>query len=278
MCLPATKKIQQQQQQHTVKTMQSSSPSPSSPPSPALVQSSHSAFQTYTKKSPHAKRSIRFNETVTIHPIRQQSTTMPAEMKSQLYYSKEERDGFQLEVKAIREGLFDCYRIQQQQQASTDTTTTLTPQHILLPLASAPALRGLELHIHPLRIRNKITACKAFLKYQQHICSSQHRQNALGMACHSSFGMSTRQRDDCLAEAYGKLSEWSRMVALETGRLDSLRAYGMNDEERSEVLPRSLTPTQEPVEISSFPSLKKRRVSTTVEDEVSLKNKRARYC
>ena len=71
-------------------------------------------------------------------------------------------------------------------------------------------LRGLELIMYPKRKQNKILAQRSLLKYQQLLKSKPH--------------LST-EREEALAIASTKLNLWSTMVAIETARLDALRAY-----------------------------------------------------
>jgi hypothetical protein len=72
-------------------------------------------------------------------------------------------------------------------------------------------LRGLELIMFPKRKRNKMLALCSLLKYQQLLKSKPH--------------LSTERREQALAMASVKLNLWSTKVAIETARLDALRAY-----------------------------------------------------
>jgi len=72
-------------------------------------------------------------------------------------------------------------------------------------------LRGLELIMYPKRKQNKILAQRSLLKYQQLLKSKPH--------------LSTERREEAMAIASTKLNLWSTMVAIETARLDALRAY-----------------------------------------------------
>lgn len=72
-------------------------------------------------------------------------------------------------------------------------------------------LRGLELIMFPKRKRNKMLALRSLLKYQQLLKSKPH--------------LSTERKEQALAMASVKLNLWSTKVAIETARLDALRAY-----------------------------------------------------
>lgn len=99
----------------------------------------------------------------------------------------------------------------------------------MIGLEADPTLRGLERYLCPARSRNKMIAIKGLLKYQNHINASPDK--------------TSDEKAECLARASAKLSHWSRMVARETGRLDSLRAF-----ERD-----YLIPINEPARIVPFP-------------------------
>ena len=97
-----------------------------------------------------------------------------------------------------------------------DTTTTATPAtsstnnngsgSIMLD-----SIRGLELILYTKRKQNKILANRSLLKYQQLLQSKDY--------------LTTERKVQALAVASVKLTTWSRLVALETARLDALRAY-----------------------------------------------------
>ena len=73
-------------------------------------------------------------------------------------------------------------------------------------------LRGIELLIYPQRFQNKLVARRALIKYQTHLETN----------CN---GITREQKAKAMRMASEKLSAWSQLVAQETARLDSLRAY-----------------------------------------------------
>jgi len=133
-----------------------------------------------------------------------------------------------------------------------DTTTTATPatssstnnngsSSIMLD-----SIRGLELILYTKRKQNKILANRSLLKYQQLLQSKDY--------------LTTERKVQALAVASVKLTTWSRLVALETARLDALRAYGSDY-----LIP--IEPLEGEDTIMPFPYYKK------VEDRVSEKCK-----
>ena len=72
-------------------------------------------------------------------------------------------------------------------------------------------LRGLELIMYPKRKQNKLLAHRSLLKYQQLLNSKPN--------------LGPERKVQLLAAASEKLNQWSSLVALETARLDALRAY-----------------------------------------------------
>lgn len=106
----------------------------------------------------------------------------------------------------------------------------------LVRLGDDESMRGLEVigNLHPARQTNKQLARKAILKYQR-LINTRHAS--------ASF----HERSAMLASASAKLSEWSRLVSVETARIDSLRAFSAEY-----LIPVEL----EPVEITSFPLFK----------------------
>jgi hypothetical protein len=97
----------------------------------------------------------------------------------------------------------------------------------------------------PVRVRNKVIAQKAVLKYQRHF--------------NTDHSLTSEEKVQSLASVSAKLSHWSKLVALETARLDSIRAFDVD----------YLIPISEPVVISQFPvvSLKRVRRVTCEDDE-----------
>mmetsp|Transcript_16148 Transcript_16148/g.24508 ORF Transcript_16148/g.24508 Transcript_16148/m.24508 type:complete len:194 (+) Transcript_16148:86-667(+) len=163
-------------------------------------------------KQSKRRRRVMFKSAVTI-PI---DCSMTPEEKSRSYYRKEE-------LKKLR-------------HADVLSTRNDAPQHAatiqggcLIGLEADPALRGLERYLYPARPRNKLIAIKGLLKYYNHLNASPDK--------------TSDEKAVCLARTSAKLSHWSRMVARETGRLDSLRALGGDYS----------IPINEPVRIAPFP-------------------------
>jgi len=85
--------------------------------------------------------------------------------------------------------------------------------------------------------------------------------------------MTPDQRAVCLAGVTAKMTRWSKDVAIETARLDSIIAY------EGEFCGRHIVTNalvQTPVEISEFPELTKRRVSIDEHDDNMPLKKRVR--
>ena len=206
-------------------------------PAAAMVGSASPAHTTPTtiKKS---SRRIRFAPAVTVQPI---DCTLSPEEHSRSHYSKDEMDAFSLDVK----------------KAVSRTPSTQSACCIvhacegdcLVGLEADPALRGIAHYLCPNRVRNKYLVRKALLKYQRSLNAVQH----------PSSGKTNVEKLHSLASASAKLSHWSRMVAMETARLDSLRAYDVD----------YMIPIGQPVVVTQFPiSITAKRVRrVTCEDE-----------
>ncbi len=156
-----------------------------------------------------SKRRVTFELMVAVQPI---DCSMTRDEKSRSYYSKKE-------LKVSR----------QLPDTSSSCGAHVAAIDCVIGLGADPALRGLELSLLPVRARNKAIASKGVLKYQ----------NAL----EANSGKTSEEKLRSLARASAKLSHWSKLVARETARLDSLRAYGGD----------YLIPIDEPVDILPFP-------------------------
>ena len=174
-----------------------------------LKASPNTAF-TLIKKT---KKSVSFKPTVAVRKVH--SIQHSKEEKSKLYYSKKELQMFNLEARAI------CI-LSQDLPEKTNSGTILEPSRRSIyglegndndaaVSAATDSLRGLEIMMYPKRNKNKWIARRSLLKYQTILKS---RPN-----------MTTEQRHISLAAASAKLNAWSSAVAVETGRLDALRAY-----------------------------------------------------
>lgn len=205
------------------------------------------------------KKRVTFNPTVSVYEIQAQSMTK--EEKSQLYYTTDDLKMTNLEVRAI------CALSNQLPQTPSycrnndddPTKNESSNNDCVLAIEEADAfLRGLEFYIYPQRFQNKLIAQKALIKYQAHLKKKYP-------------DITPEQKADAMKKASEKLSVWSQLVARETARLDSLRAYDAE----------YLIPVDDsPVKFSSTPTLpatkqKVRRV-TSEEDVPPRSFKRAR--
>jgi len=175
----------------------------------------------------HSKKNLRFQPNVTVQPV---DCTMTREEKSRSYYTKAELNTFSLEAEAIRTLSTDL-----SYQSFTCTQHALQEDY-LLGLEADPALRGLELYLCPIRVRNKGLVRKALLKCHRNLKVSPNK--------------SAKEQLQTLASASVKFSQWSRQIALETARLDSLRACEVDD---------YAVPVNEPIDIAPFPATTRRR-------------------
>jgi hypothetical protein len=185
---------------------------------------------------PHIKkRRVTFKPTITVQPV--SNLSKHPEQKSRLYYTKDE---FEKEKTTIR-------RIAKVAMVAPSSSHCL----------SDPILRGMEMYLCKLRVQNKMLAKKAFFQYQHNI--------------NANTAMSNEKKQLRIAAASSKLSQWSKLVAIETARQDSYEAYGED----------YLIPIDNnSIEIPSFPSLlsadsKRRRVTVEEDDEISAADSQA---
>jgi len=184
--------------------------------------------------SKQSRKRLRFNPTVTVQPI---DCMMTEEEKSHAYYSKSELKAISL-----------CK--EQPPHASSACGAHAMTQDCVIGLEADPALRGLERYLCPVRVQNKVLARKTLKKYSERISADPR--------------MTDEQKLRSLAAVSAKLSQWSKSVALETARLDSLRAYDGD----------YLIPIDGPVDILPFPATTKRRRVCSDEDSLPAKRRR----
>jgi hypothetical protein len=160
------------------------------------------------------------------------------EEHSRAHYSKDEMAAFSLEVKAI-------HTLSKQLPGTLSACGVhASEQDCVVGLEADPALRGIEHYLCPVRVRNKIIAQKVLLKYQRHF--------------NTDHSLTSEEKVQSLASVSAKLSHWSKLVALETSRLDSIRAFDVD----------YLIPISKPVVISQFPVVATKQVRrVTREDE-----------
>ncbi len=219
-----------------------------------------SAFTPVIRSS---KKRVTLKPFVWVHEVEAQPMTK--EEKAKLYYTKDDLKIINLEVRAI-------YALSNQLPQAPHTTcctgTGIDNQdsnessNCVLAIENDAFLRGLEFYIYPQRFRKKLIARKALLKYQSHL--QKNRPN-----------ISPEEKAKAMKTASENLSAWSKLVAQETARIDSLRAYDTE----------YLIPLDDsPVTFSSSPthtarkvwSKEVRRVTSTSEDEPPHPCKRAK--
>ncbi len=145
------------------------------------------------------KKRVTMNSTVSVHEF--SAHPMTIEEKSELYYTKDDYDMTILEVKAIA--------FTHKQPRVSDSSNS---SNCLVAAEADGFLRGIESHLYPQRFQNRFVARRALIKYQSHL---QTHYN----------GITPDQRAKAMRTASEKLSAWSLLVAQETARLDSIRAY-----------------------------------------------------
>jgi len=174
-----------------------------------------------------------------VHEVEAQPMTK--EEKAELYYTKDDLKIINLEVRAI-------YALSNQLSQTPHTTccTDIDNQdsnessNCVLAIENDAFLRGLEFYIYPQRFRKKLIARKALLKYQSHLQVNHPN-------------ISPEEKAKAMKTASEKLSAWSKLVAQETARIDSLRAYDAE----------YLIPLDDsPVTFSSSPTHTARKVSS----------------
>jgi len=204
---------------------------------PATMKSIPVHLTAFTTVKQSRKR-LRFQPTVKVQPI---DCRMTKEEKSRSYYSKNELEAFSLEVKAIHalsKKLPDA-------SSACVCGVHATSRDCMIGLEADPDLRGLDRYLCPTRVRNKVLSQKDLLRYHKQLNVNPNK--------------TSEEKLQSLAAASAKLSQWSTMVAMETARLDSLRAYEGD----------YLISINDPVDISPFPATIKRRRVTSDEDSQS---------
>lgn len=165
------------------------------------------------ERPPLVKKKVTFKPTATVRTYSRDNGGVTEDQKSTLYYSKNELNIFHLEVKAI-------YTLSQGLPHVRNSGALLeTARDSTIPARGdddeVDSLRGVEMLLFPLRMRNKLLARKSLLKYQAMLNSKP--------------GVGGEQKRAALAAASARLSRWSSLVAAETARLDSVRAHGGDD-------------------------------------------------
>mmetsp|Transcript_6344 Transcript_6344/g.10064 ORF Transcript_6344/g.10064 Transcript_6344/m.10064 type:complete len:279 (-) Transcript_6344:34-870(-) len=162
-----------------------------------------------------AKKGVTFKPTATVRTYSPgKGSILTKEEKSKLYYSRKELTLFNLEVNAI------CTLSQDLPHIRNSGTLLPVAEDSVIELEkdgdsnggdAIDSLRGLELSMYPKRHQNKLLAQRSFLKYQRMLKSRPD--------------ISAKRKHLALAAASAKLNLWSSLVAIETARLDAIRAY-----------------------------------------------------
>jgi len=216
----------------------------------------------FTAVKPSRTR-VHFKPTVTIRPI---DNIMDGKQKASLYYSKEELKASLLKDTTLQ--YLPKKVVPGTHLPGNTVINGLSKESSCLEAGAAlqkcmldheaeeanPALRGLELDLFPIRARNKNLAHRALLEYQKRLNNNPNK--------------TSEEKIQSMAAASAKLSQWSKLVAMETARLDSQRVYEAE----------YLIPINEPVDfsLSPFPVVMKRRRITIDEDREQAK--RSRRC
>jgi len=209
------------------------SPSPYSLPTCKCVCIEHRACSEYVNgQRPAAaqkRQRVHFQPTV---GVRQLTEIRSKQDRSNSYYSREELTSFLHEAKSVA-------KLQHMVSGKYAAASTASSKDCLIGPGDDEVFRGFENTIFPARQVNKCLAQRALLKFQR--------------LTNARTDISSDKKPELIAAAYTKLSQWSKLVALETARLDSLRVYGGD----------YLIPIEEkPVNIKSFPSLKRKKRSS----------------
>ena len=149
-------------------------------------------------------KKVNFKESVRVRPIREKSSTMTSEEKSQTYYSQNEMKKFQAEGGKL------CKGVALQAKKLSKINPALSPeQHFSSLIESDPRLRGLEAHVCPTRTNNRSMVNKAVLAYSKQLMKSS---------------LSPRERQTALADVYSSLSSFSQVLAVLTAKHDTAQA------------------------------------------------------
>lgn len=179
------------------------------------------------------KKKVTFKPTCTVRTHTEVKGPLTKDELSRLYYSRRELQIMNLEARAICTLTQELPEIQNRGTLLTEqdrrySGTVMVASRPTLhrrgswlgldeereedtPGTMIDTLRGLELIMYPKRKQNKLLAHRSLLKYQQQLKSKPN--------------LSSAQKVQALAVASEKLNLWSSLVALETARLDAMRAY-----------------------------------------------------
>ena len=163
-------------------------------------QPSSTELSTPPVNSIKAKKRIQLNPTVAVYEFDVQPFTK--EEKSELYYTKDDLNNLMQENMEIA---FSHHKTGCIDEQSNNNRSNIASE-------ADGFHRGIEMLIYPQRSQNKLVSRRALLKYQTHLQTKR-------------TDITPEQRAAAMRAASEKLSAWSHLVARETARLDSIRAY-----------------------------------------------------
>ena len=152
-----------------------------------------------------AKKRVQLHPTVSVQEFNVEPLTR--EEKAELYYSQHDIDNFMLENREIA-----FSHEFTQKMCKTGCTDEQDNNRSHVAAEEDGFLRGIEMLIYPQRSQNKLIARRALIKYQTYLQTQR-------------TDITAEQKASAMRTASEKLSKWSHLVAQETARLDSLRAY-----------------------------------------------------
>lgn len=190
------------------------------PPAPPVPRFG-TAFSPVEPKKFNGKRRVTFKPTCTVRTHTGNPEMTKEEKFKVLYYTRDELKIMNLEAHAIctlSQELPDICNsgtlltIESERRASVKLGTLEDGEEdTKVDTHNLDTLRGLELIMYPKRKQNKLLAKRSLLKYQTMLKSKPN--------------VSAERMSLLLAAASAKLNLWSSLVAMETARLDALRAY-----------------------------------------------------
>ena len=221
---------------------------------PRLVVESQDGTSSHPAKKQSASKRIRFQPTVKVQPI---DCTMTVDEYSRSFYTKAELNLFSHEARLAKAIYNEVPHLTCCVHASKDRGCMAGQEAVIA------GLRGLELHLCPIRNQNRVLVQKAIAKYQRSVNADQD--------------MNSEEKVKSLASACAKLSQWSKLVALNFGSYDSLQArandymipvsdpvdFGQSRPVAAKRRPRRVTESDD----DSQPGDKRRRTSSSLEPQ-----------
>jgi hypothetical protein len=153
-------------------------------------------------------KKVTLNPIVSVHEISAKPKTK--EEKAELFITNDDYNMAVLEVKAI------ALTHQPKAQMSDEDKSNSS---IFMWMVAADAhdfLRGTEKYLFPKRFQNRLVVRKALIMYQTHLQKNY-------------AGITLEQKAKAMRTASEKLSAWSQLIARETARIETQRAYDAAD-------------------------------------------------